>query len=68
MDPMPEKCRKRVRLYADNGVMITEITDVKSLEILIGHVRVVRETGLIVTLYGTITVEEVPSWRQENQL
>lgn len=64
MDPMPSGCRRRVRLYAANGLIITEITDIKSLVQETACVKVVRESGLVVTLHGTITVEENPAWNQ----
>lgn len=63
MDPMPEGCRKRVRLYAENGIKIVEITSIKSIEYVGEHVKIITADGLIVTLYGTIVVEDNPAWR-----
>ena len=63
MDPMPEDCRRRVRLYAGNGILITEITNIKALDKKDARVDITTEDSMVVTLYGTIVVEENPFWR-----
>jgi hypothetical protein len=66
MDPMPEGCRRRVRLYAGNGLIIKEIINIKSIVQETACVKVVCEDGVIITLHGTIVVEDNPAWNTPN--